>query len=197
MKEIIFATKNKGKLKEINAVLGDSFIVKSMEDIGINIDIDEDGETFEENAIKKAETIMKLTQKIVLADDSGIMIDYLNGEPGVYSARFMGEDTHYTIKNERIIDMLKDASEDERGAKFVSVIACSIPDFETITVRGELLGKIAHESQGFEGFGYDPIFIINDLNKTTAELSLEEKNKISHRGKALSSMKEKLIKILK
>lgn len=196
MEEIIFATKNKGKLKEISAILGDTFIVKSMEDIGITIDIVEDGKTFEENAIKKAEEIMKLTNKIVLADDSGLAIDYLDGAPGIFSARYMGEDTPYSFKNEKILELLKGVEGDLRNAQFICVIACAMPNKETITTRGEIHGKIAEKSSGDEGFGYDPIFYIEEFNKTSAELSLQQKNKISHRGKALFEIKQKLKEIL-
>lgn len=197
MTEIIFATKNQGKLKEIKAVLGDKYEVKSMEEIGINIDIVEDGTTFEENAIKKAVAIMKLSNKIVLSDDSGMEIDYLDGKPGVLSARFLGEDTAPEVKNEKVIEMLREAKEGERGAKFVSVIALAMKDQKPITIRGELAGEITKEPVGVNGFGYDPIFFIPEFNKTTAELSPEEKNKISHRGKALLGIKNKLDEILK
>lgn len=197
MTEIIFATKNKGKLKEIKAVLGDKYHVKSMEEVGIDIDVVEDGNTFEENAIKKAVAIMNLTDKIVLSDDSGLEIDYLDGKPGVLSARFLGEDTDPDVKNEKVIEMLQDAKDGERGAKFVSVIALAMKGHEPITVRGELAGEITRAPSGINGFGYDPIFFIQEFNKTTAELLPEEKNKVSHRGKALTSMKNKLDEILK
>ncbi len=190
MKEIIFATKNKGKIKEIQNILGKSFIIKSMEEINIDIDIVEDGKTFEENAIKKACEIMKITNKIVLADDSGLEIDCLNGEPGVYSARYLGEDTPYDIKNAKILDRLKEVKEDKRGARFVSVIALAMPNKEPVTTKGTVEGVIGYEIKGQNGFGYDPIFYIPELNKMMAELSLEEKNKISHRGKALKQMKK-------
>ena len=190
MKEIIFATKNKGKIKEIQNILGKSFIIKSMEEINIDIDIVEDGKTFEENAIKKACEIMKITNKIVLADDSGLEIDCLNGEPGVYSARYLGEDTPYDIKNAKILDKLKEVKEDKRGARFVSVIALAMPNKEPVTTKGTVEGVIGYEIKGQNGFGYDPIFYIPELNKMMAELSLEEKNKISHRGKALKQMKK-------
>lgn len=192
MKEVIFATKNKGKLKEIQAVLGDTYLVKSMEEIGITIDVDEDGETFEENAIKKAVEIMRHSGKIVLSDDSGMEIDYLDGKPGVLSARFLGEDTDPEIKNIKILEMLENAKDGERGAKFVSVIALAISEDEVYTTRGELIGEITREVSGTNGFGYDPIFFIPEFNKTTADLSPEEKNKISHRGKALLAMKNKM-----
>lgn len=190
MKEIIFATKNKGKIKEIQNILGKSFIIKSMEEINIDIDIVEDGKTFEENAIKKACEIMKITNKMVLADDSGLEIDCLNGEPGVYSARYLGEDTPYDIKNAKILDRLKEVKEDKRGARFVSVIALAMPNKEPVTTKGTVEGVIGYEIKGQNGFGYDPIFYIPELNKMMAELSLEEKNKISHRGKALKQMKK-------
>lgn len=196
MKEVVFATKNKGKIKEIQAILGNEYIVKSMEEIGINIDIIEDGKTFEENAIKKAVEIMNITNKIVLADDSGLEIDYLDGEPGVYSARYMGEDTPYEIKNNKILDILKDVEEEKRGARFVSVIALAIPQKEPITTKGTIDGIIGYEIKGENGFGYDPIFYIPELKMTAAELSIEEKNKISHRGKALKQMKKILEKMV-
>ncbi|MBS5794764.1 MAG: XTP/dITP diphosphatase [Clostridiales bacterium] len=196
MKEVVFATKNKGKIKEIQAILGNEYIVKSMEEIGINIDIIEDGKTFEENAIKKAVEIMNITNKIVLADDSGLEIDYLDGEPGVYSARYMGEDTSYEIKNNKILDILKDVEEEKRGARFISVIALAIPQKEPITTKGTIEGIIGYEIKGENGFGYDPIFYIPELKMTAAELSIEEKNKISHRGKALKQMKKILEKMV-
>lgn len=196
MKEIIFATKNKGKIKEIQAILGSDFIVKTMEEAGINIDVVEDGTTFEQNAIKKAVEIMNISQKIVLADDSGLEIDYLNKEPGVYSARYLGEDTPYDIKNQKIIERLKDAKDNERTARFVSVVALAMPGKEPITTKGTIEGVIAYEPKGENGFGYDPIFYIPYLKCTSAELSLEEKNKISHRGKALKEMKNILEKMV-
>ena len=196
MKEVVFATKNKGKIKEIQAILGNEYIVKSMEEIGINIDIIEDGKTFEENAIKKAVEIMNITNKIVLADDSGLEIDYLDGEPGVYSARYMGEDTPYEIKNNKILDILKDVEEEKRGARFISVIALAIPQKEPIATKGTIEGIIGYEIKGENGFGYDPIFYIPELKMTAAELSIEEKNKISHRGKALKQMKKILEKMV-
>lgn len=167
-----------------------------MEEIGINIDIIEDGKTFEENAIKKAVEIMNITNKIVLADDSGLEIDYLDGEPGVYSARYMGEDTPYEIKNNKILDILKDVEEEKRGARFISVIALAIPQKEPITTKGTIEGIIGYEIKGENGFGYDPIFYIPELKMTAAELSIEEKNKISHRGKALKQMKKILEKMV-
>ena len=133
-----------------------------------------------------------MTGEIVMADDSGLEVDYLNGEPGVYSARYLGEDTPYTVKNKHMIELLKDVSEEERSARFVSVIACVFPDGETITARGTIEGRIAYEEQGGNGFGYDPIFYVPEFGMTTAQLPPERKNEVSHRGKALRLMKEKL-----
>lgn len=194
MEKIVFATKNKGKIKEIQAVLGDSFEIVSMEDAGINIDVVEDGTTFEENALKKATEIMKVSGTIVLADDSGLEVDYLDKAPGIYSARFMGEDTSYDIKNNEILKRLEGVPEDKRTARFVCVIAAAFPNGRCETVRGTIEGIIGYEIKGENGFGYDPIFYVPELKKTTAELSMEEKNKISHRGKALRMMKDILLK---
>lgn len=193
MTKIIFATKNQGKLKEIRSIMSDvNTEILSMEEAGINIDVIEDGKTFEENALKKATEIMKVCNEIVLADDSGLEVDYLDKAPGVYSARYMGEDTPYSIKNAKIIELLSKAKGDERSARFVSVIAASFPNGETFTTRGTIEGLIDYEIKGENGFGYDPIFLVPSLNKTTAQLTLEEKNEISHRGKSLKAMKDLL-----
>lgn len=192
MKRVIFATKNKGKIKEIQAVLGDSYEVITMEEAGINTDIDETGTTFEENAAIKAETVRDLCGEIVLADDSGLEIDYLNGEPGIYSARYMGHDTSYDIKNKNLIDRLTDVPDEKRTARFVCAVAAAFPDKPTIVVRGTMEGIIGYEIKGKNGFGYDPIFFLPEYGMTSAELSPEEKNRISHRGKALRAVKEKL-----
>lgn len=192
MKRVIFATKNKGKIREIQAVLGDSYEVITMEEAGINTDIDETGTTFEENAAIKAETVRDLCGEIVLADDSGLEIDYLNGEPGIYSARYMGHDTSYDIKNKNLIDRLEGVPDEKRTARFVCAVAAAFPDKPTIVVRGTMEGIIGHEIKGENGFGYDPIFFLPEYGMTSAELSPEEKNKISHRGKALRAIKEKL-----
>jgi len=196
-KKIIFATKNKGKLKEIQAVLSDMFEIISMEEAGIDIDIEENGTTFEENALKKANEIMKISGEIVLADDSGLEIDCLDKAPGVYSARYMGENTPYSIKNNKILDLLKNVPEEKRTARFVCVIAASMPSpyNKTLTARGTIEGIIGYKIQGENGFGYDPIFYLPEKKCTTAQLSLTDKNKISHRGKALCIMKNKLTEI--
>lgn len=196
MKRIIFATKNKGKMKEIRAIMGDMpYEVVSMEEAGIDVDVVEDGETFEDNAVKKAVEIMKISGEIALADDSGLEVDYLDKAPGVYSARYMGEETPYEVKNNKIIELLTDAKGEERSARFVSVIAAAFPSGDVLTTRGTIEGLIDYEIKGENGFGYDPIFYVPEFDKTTAELSLEQKNKISHRGKALESMKQKLKEI--
>ena len=193
MLSIIFATKNKGKLEEINKIMKDSNInFISMEDAKIDIDIIEDGNTFEENAIKKAEEIMRISGLVTIADDSGLEIDYLDGKPGVHSARYMGENTPYDIKNKKIIELLKDVEYNKRTARFVSVIATAIPNDETIITRGIIEGIIINEMRGINGFGYDPIFFVPEYNMTTAEMSLELKNSISHRGRALNLMKQEL-----
>jgi XTP/dITP diphosphohydrolase len=191
MKKIIFATGNAGKMKEIRMILADlDYEIVSMKEAGIDIEIVEDGKTFEENALKKATAIMKETGTLVLADDSGLEIDYFDKAPGVYSARYLGEDTPYEIKNKIILERMEGVEEEKRTARFVCVIAAAFPDGTTKTVRGTIEGIIGHESRGENGFGYDPIFYLPEYGCTSAELSPEEKNKISHRGKALQQMKE-------
>ena len=195
MKRIIFATSNEGKMKEIRMILSDMGVeVLSLKEAGIHADIVEDGTTFEENAIIKAKTICDITGDIVLADDSGLEVDYLDGAPGIYSARFMGEDTSYTIKNNAIIDKLADAKGAERSARFVCVIAAAFPNGEVITTRATIEGEIGYKEEGSNGFGYDPIMYLPEYGTTTAGLSAEQKNEISHRGKALRLMKEELQK---
>lgn len=192
-KKVIFATSNEGKMKEIREILKDLDIeLLSLKDAGLNPDIDETGTTFEENAIIKAKQVMELTGEIVLADDSGIEVDYLDKAPGVYSARFLGEDTPYSIKNQYIIDKLSDAGEEERSARFVCVIACAFPEGEVITRRATIEGAVAKQICGENGFGYDPIFYVPEYHCTTAQMSSEQKNEISHRGKALRAVKEDL-----
>ena len=199
IKKIIFSTKNKGKIKEIKVILGEVFEVISMEEAGIDTEIIEDGVTFEENALKKATEIMKISNEIVLADDSGLEIDFLNKKPGVYSARYMGENTPYSIKNNKILEIMKDVPIEQRTARFVCVIAAALPKpfNKNFTVRETIEGIIGYEIQGKNGFGYDPIFYLPDRKCTTAQLSMEEKNKISHRGKALFLMKNELKRILR
>ena len=180
------------KAKTIGKYLGKDYEVLSMEDIGIDVDVEENGTTFEENAAIKAEAICKICGKPVMADDSGLEIDYLDKKPGVLSARFLGHDTSYDIKNAKILEMLEGVPEEKRTARFVCSIAVAFPDRETVVVRDTIEGIIGYESAGDNGFGYDPIFYVPELKKTTAQLSMEEKNKISHRGKALVKMANKL-----
>ena len=194
MIKIIFATGNAGKMREIRDIMADLDVeLLSMKEAGIKLDIVEDGETFEENALIKARAVSKEAPgAIVMADDSGLEVDYLHGEPGIYSARYLGEDTSYDIKNNHIIDLLAGVPDDQRTARFVCVIACAFPDGRTITVRGVIEGRIGYEQKGENGFGYDPIFYVPEFGCTTAELSSEDKNKVSHRGKALTAMYEEL-----
>lgn len=193
MKKIIFATGNQGKMKEVREILKDlDAEVLSMKEAGVRAEIVEDGTTFEENAVIKAKAVCRLTGEIALADDSGLEVDYLNKEPGVYSARYMGEDTSYHIKNKSIIDRLEGVPDEKRTARFVCVIAAAFPDGTVKTVRGTMEGIIGYEEQGENGFGYDPIFFLPQYGCTSAQISMEEKNKISHRGKALRAIKDEL-----
>ena len=195
---IIFATGNEGKMKEIRMILADLGVpVLSMKEAGVSADIVEDGKTFEENAAIKAETIRDLTGAIVLADDSGLEIDYLGGEPGIYSARYMGEDTSYDIKNQNLLDRLEGVPDEKRTARFVCAICAALPDGRKLTTRGTIEGIIGHGISGENGFGYDPIFWLPEYGCSTAELSPEKKNELSHRGKALRAIKEQLREILK
>lgn len=195
VKRILFATSNQGKMKEVREILADLGVeVISMREAGVSAEIVEDGETFEENAVVKARTIMELTGEVTLADDSGLEIDALGGEPGVYSARYMGEDTSYHIKNNNLIRRLSQVPRQQRTARFVCSIAAAFPDGEIITTDGVIEGLIGYEEAGENGFGYDPIFVVPQLGCTTAQLSDEQKNEISHRGKALRKMKEELRK---
>ena len=181
------------KMREIRLILADlGMEILSMKEAGANPDICEDGKTFGENAEIKARAVWKETGGIVLADDSGLVVDYIGGEPGIYSARYMGEDTSYAIKNQAIIDRLKEAEGAERSARFVCNIAAVLPDGRVLHTEKTMEGLIAHEPAGEEGFGYDPILYIPEFGKTSAQLTIEEKNRISHRGKALEAMKEEL-----
>lgn len=196
-RRIIFATGNQGKMREIRMILqGVGAPVVSMKEAGVAADIEENGTTFEENAVIKAKSIMELTGEIVLADDSGLEIDYLDGAPGIYSARFMGEETSYDIKNRALLEKLQGVPEEKRTARFVCSIACAVPDGRILTSRGVMEGIIGYEIKGANGFGYDPIFYLPQYGCTSAEISPEQKNELSHRGKALRIMKEKLKEIL-
>lgn len=193
MEKIIFATGNQGKMKEIREIMSNvSDKILSLKEAGIEADIDENGKTFEENAIIKAKTICELTGQIVMADDSGLEVDYMDKAPGVYSARYLGEDTPYSVKNAAIIKNLENAKGEERSARFVCVIATAFPDGRVITSRGVIEGLIGYEEKGDNGFGYDPIFYVPEYDMTTAQMNSEQKNQVSHRGKALRLMKEKL-----
>ena len=193
--KIIFATGNEGKMKEVRMILKDLGLpVLSMKEAGVQADIVEDGATFEENAKIKAVAVQKLTGALVLADDSGLEIDYLNKEPGIYSARYMGEDTPYSVKNANLISRLAGVPDEQRTARFVCAIAAAFPDGEVLTTRGTIEGIIGYEERGENGFGYDPIFYLPEYKKSTAELSPEEKNALSHRGRALRQMEEELRK---
>ena len=188
---MIFATGNMGKMKEIKAILGDiGEEILSMKEAGIDMDIVEDGSTFEENAIIKAKAVMERTGKLALADDSGLEIDALNKEPGIYSARYMGEDTPYEIKNSNLIERMKGVKGKDRSARFVCVIAAAFPDGEIITTRGTIEGVIAEEPAGENGFGYDPIVYVPEYGMTTGLMDPDAKNAISHRGKAHTAMKK-------
>ena len=195
--KIIFATGNEGNTREIRLILEDlGMEVLSLKEAGIQLEIQENGDTFEENAVIKARAVMEETGALVLSDDSGLEIDYLNGEPGVYSARYLGEDTSYRIKNQNLIDRLEGVPEEKRTARFVCVIAAVFPDGRTLMARGTIEGIIGYEERGEGGFGYDPIFWLPEYACSTAELTMEKKNELSHRGKALRIMKKELSKAL-
>lgn len=191
---IVFATGNEGKMREIRDILaGMEAEIVSMKEAGLSTDAEETGTTFEENAIIKAKAIAEMTDDIVLADDSGLEVDYLNKEPGIYSARYLGEDTSYDIKNKAILDRLEGVPKELRTARFVCAIAAVLPNKEVLVARETIEGYIGFEIAGCHGFGYDPIFYVDEFGCSTAELTEEEKNVISHRGKALRVMREKLI----
>ena len=200
MDTIIFATGNKNKMIEIRMILADlGCRILSQKEAGIQADVVEDGQTFEENALIKATTIADIARKmpeyknaVVLADDSGLEIDYLNKEPGIYSARYMGEDTSYDIKNQALIDRLEGVPDEKRTARFVCAIAAALPDGSTEVVRGTMEGRIGYEITGENGFGYDPIFYLPQFGCSSAELEPEKKNELSHRGEGLRKMRKVL-----
>ena len=197
MDTIIFATGNKNKMIEIRMILADlGCKILSQKEAGIQADVVEDGQTFEENALIKATTIADIARKmpeyknaVVLADDSGLEIDALNKEPGIYSARYMGEDTSYDIKNQALIDRLEGVPDEKRTARFVCAIAAVFPDGTEEVVRGTMEGIIGHEIIGENGFGYDPIFFLPEYHCTSAQLPPEKKNELSHRGEGLRKMR--------
>ena len=192
MRKLVFATNNKHKLEEARKILAGMVDILSLAEIGCNDDIPETATTLEGNALIKAREVAKYTDAIVMADDSGLEIDYLNKEPGIYSARYMGEDTSYRIKNANLIARLDGVPDEQRTARFVCAIAAVLPNGEELCERGVIEGIIGYEERGEGGFGYDPIFFVPEFGKSTAELTEEEKNKVSHRGKALEKMKEAL-----
>lgn len=193
MKRIIFATGNAGKMREIREILADLDVeVLSMKEAGVFVYVEENGKSYEENALLKARAVAKRTDAIVLADDSGLEIDALGGEPGIYSSRYLGEDTPYSEKNVTILKRMEGVSGEQRSARFVCAIAAIFPDGEEVTMRAVIEGEIAKEPAGEGGFGYDPIFYFPEFGKTTAQMTAEEKNQVSHRGKALEKMKEVL-----
>lgn len=195
-KKIVFATGNDGKMREIREILKDlGMEVLSMKEAGVTLDIVEDGNTFGDNAELKARAVWKETGGIVLADDSGLVVDCLNGEPGILSARYMGEDTSYEIKNQNILDRASHAKGSERSARFICNIAAVLPDGQVLHTEKSMEGLLADRPAGEEGFGYDPILYIPEFGATSAQLTLDQKNKISHRGKALEAMKGRLIEI--
>lgn len=191
--KIICASSNKDKLREIREIFSDfDCEIVSMKDAGTDIDVEETGETFLENAYIKAKAVWDITGGIVFSDDSGLEVDFLDKAPGVYSARFMGKDTSYDIKNKKIIDLLENAKGSERSARYKAAICCILEDGSVMEIEESMEGEIAKSPKGSEGFGYDPIFFVKEFSKTASELSREEKNKISHRGKALRVLKDRL-----
>lgn len=191
---IIIATGNKDKVREINEILaGTEFDAVSMKEVGINPEIIEDADTFRGNALKKAMTVHEYTDDYVMADDSGLCIDALDGAPGIYSARFCGEDSTYPEKFAKINEMLKGVPDEKRTAHFTCAIAVVRPDGTSFTVEEYFNGVLLKEPVGENGFGYDPIFFVPEYNMTSAEMSIDLKNSMSHRGKALRSMVEKLL----
>lgn len=194
MRKLIFATGNQDKMREIREILGDlNMEILSMKEAGIQADIVEDGTSFEENAEIKARAVCEACGELVLADDSGLEIDALNKEPGIYSARYMGEDTSYRIKNANLIGRLEGVPDEKRTARFVCAISAAFPDGTVKTVRATMEGRIGYEEKGENGFGYDPIFYLPEFGCYSAELSRDKKNEISHRGKALRAMRDILL----
>lgn len=194
MKKLIFATSNEGKMKEVRAIMaGAGYEVLSMAEAGIKVDIKEDGATFEENAKIKAQAVQRISHTLVLADDSGLEIDRLDKEPGVLSSRYMGEDTPYEVKNARLLERLEGVPDGQRTARFVCAVAAVFEDGRCVTVKEAMEGYIGYEPQGENGFGYDPIFYVDLAGPSNAQLSMEEKNRLSHRGKALRAMKKELV----
>jgi len=197
VKKIIIATGNKGKAKEFETLFSPlGYEVLTLHDLEGATDVEETGSTFEENAILKAEALCQQFNTMVIADDSGLMIDALEGRPGVYSARYAGEEKNDDANIDKVLEELKNVPEENRTARFYCALAVAIPGEDTMTVSGTVEGRIANGRQGENGFGYDPIFYVPDLGKMMAELKPEEKNAISHRANALKKLKELLPKLL-
>ncbi len=197
MKRIIFATGNEHKLVEIREILKDQDVeILSMKQAGIDVDIVEDGTSFLENALIKARAVAAKCDAITMADDSGLEVDYLGKEPGIYSSRWMGEDTSYHIKNAKLVELLEGVPMEQRTARFVCAIACVLPDGRELTAEETFEGAVGYQETGENGFGYDPIFYLPERGCYSAELTPEEKNAVSHRGRALRAMREKLLKEL-
>ncbi len=195
-RKLIFATGNPGKLREAKEILREfPFEIISMKEAGIAVEIEETGTSFRENAVLKVEALRKVSQDIIIADDSGLEIDALNKEPGIYSARYLGEDTSYTIKMNHLLERMQHVPEEQRTARFVAAVAAYVPGHGMITVEGVMEGRIGYEIKGIYGFGYDPIFYLPERHCYSAELLPEEKNKISHRAKALNKLAEELKRI--
>lgn len=193
MKEVILASSNQGKVREVQAMLQDMGMrVVPLFETGFTDEIEENGSTFAENAALKAETVRNALHKPVLADDSGLEIDCLDKQPGIYSARYLGHDTPYDLKNKMILEKLEGVAEEDRSARFVCAMALALPDGETIITQATMEGMIGYESRGENGFGYDPIFYLPEFGMTSAEITPAQKNEISHRAKALRKMKEAL-----
>lgn len=195
-KTVVFATGNQNKVREVRQILdGLDVEVRTMKEMGITSEPEETGETFEANAMIKAAAIAEeVKDAIVIADDSGLEIDYLHGEPGIYSARYLGEDTSYEVKNAKLIERLEGVPKEERTARFVCAIACILPDGSRFTTRGTIEGYIGWEPAGTNGFGYDPIFYVDEYGCSTAQMTAEQKNAISHRGNALRALRLELEK---
>lgn len=194
MKKLIFATSNKEKMREIREIMADSdYEILSMAEAGVFVDVKENGTTFEENAQIKAQAVHDVSHTLVLADDSGLEIDYLNKEPGILSARYMGENTSYEVKNAKLLERLEGVPVERRTARFVCAVAAVLEDGHCVTVRETMEGYIGYEPRGENGFGYDPIFYIDPEGPSNSQLSREEKNRLSHRGKALKAMKKELL----
>lgn len=195
--KIVVATGNQNKAREIREIFRDLDLdVVTMKEEGIDSDPEENGATFAENALIKARAVHALTEHIVIADDSGLIIDALNGEPGVYSARYLGYDTSYHVKNANLIERLSGVPEDRRSARFACAIAAILPDGTELVTEGTMEGIIGYEEKGENGFGYDPILYLPQFQRYSAELTPDEKNAISHRGEALRKMYHELQRYL-